>query len=150
MSGSEENPVPRRVVTVKRDGRASVLRDEAVATPFRWGSVVWPLEPEDPDRTALHPGEVSWRMYTLPSDEELDAYIAQRYGGHGGAGMHATPTTDYILVLEGRVALVLDDETVELGPGDLVVQQGTAHAWRVREGPVRLSVLMVGIDRKHQ
>jgi quercetin dioxygenase-like cupin family protein len=143
--------VRKRVVTVVSDGRSVVLRSDAEATPFRWGSVVWPLHPEDPDRTSLRPGEVSWRMYTLPSDQELDAYIAERYHAEGGgrAGMHATPTIDYIQVLEGRVSLVLDEDTVELEPGDLVVQQGTAHAWRVREGPVRLSVLMIGVDRTH-
>jgi quercetin dioxygenase-like cupin family protein len=93
---------------------------------------------------------VNWRQYTLPGDEELDGYIAHTYGdgGERRAGMHATPTTDFVLVLEGRVALVLDEETIELGPGDTVVQQATAHAWRVLEGPVRLSVLMIGLPHE--
>ena len=34
-------------------------------------------------------------------------------------------------VLCGRVVLELDDgASVELGPGDTVVQNGTRHAWR--------------------
>ncbi len=96
----------------------------------------------------LSPGEVSWRVYTLPSGEQLDAYIAERYGDRAEqrAGFHATPTIDFVQVLEGRVALVLDEATIELGPGDLVVQQATAHAWRTLEGPVRLSVLMLGVE----
>jgi mannose-6-phosphate isomerase-like protein (cupin superfamily) len=45
-------------------------------------------------------------------------------------GMH-TVTIDFEYVLSGRVVLELDDgATVELGPGDTVVQNGTRHAWR--------------------
>ena len=138
--------VTQRIVTVNRDGRSAVLDGGAEPTPFRWGTVVWPLGPDDPNRTSLSPGEVSWRQYTLPSTEELDAYIAERYGDRdGGDGMHSTPTIDFVQVLEGRVALVLDETTIELGPGDCVIQQATAHAWRVIEGPVRLSTLMIGV-----
>jgi mannose-6-phosphate isomerase-like protein (cupin superfamily) len=139
--------VPKRIVTsIGEDGRSRVLRSAGDPVPFTWGEVAWPARPDDPNRTALAPGEVSWRLYTLPSSEELDAYVAKAYGhaGDGRAGMHTTPTIDFVYVLEGRVALVLDEETVELGPGDCVVQQATAHAWRVLEGPVRLSTLMIG------
>jgi mannose-6-phosphate isomerase-like protein (cupin superfamily) len=149
MSEPMETPAaPQRIVTVNRDGRSAVLETGDGLTPFRWGSVVWPLRPEDPNRTALAPGEVSWRLYTLPSSEELDAYVAERYGEHGDAraGMHTTQTIDFVQVLEGRVALVLDEGTVELGPGDCVVQQATPHAWRVLQAPVRLNTLMIGVE----
>ncbi|MFJ9567000.1 cupin domain-containing protein [Streptomyces fuscichromogenes] len=46
-------------------------------------------------------------------------------------GMHTTPTVDYGVVLSGEIVLDLDDgETAVLEPGDLVVQNGTRHAWR--------------------
>lgn len=46
-------------------------------------------------------------------------------------GMHTTATIDYEFVVSGRVVLELDDgATVELSPGDTVVQNGTRHAWR--------------------
>jgi quercetin dioxygenase-like cupin family protein len=145
--------MPRRVVTVNDpEGRSEVLRSETDGTPFRWGSIVWPLDPRQPDSTQLEPGEISWRQYTLPSEEELNAYVTETYGADAqrGTGMHTTPTIDFVQVLEGRVALVLDHETIELGPGDCVIQQSTAHAWRVLEAPVRLSTLMIGVspDRK--
>jgi hypothetical protein len=137
----------RRIVTVVRAGRSGVLGDASEPTPFRWGEIAWPLNPDDPERTALSPGEVSWRFYTLTDDAELGAYVAERYGDVAGraAGMHATATIDLVHVLEGRVALVLDDDTVELVPGDLVVQQAAAHAWRLVQSPVRLSVVMIGV-----
>jgi quercetin dioxygenase-like cupin family protein len=47
--------------------------------------------------------------------------------------MHRTESIDYGIVLEGAIVLSLDDgsETL-LGPGDVVVQRGTDHAWENR------------------
>jgi len=46
--------------------------------------------------------------------------------------MHRTETLDYGIVLAGRIWLVLDEDEVELTPGDVVVQRGTNHAWSNR------------------
>ena len=61
-------------------------------------------------------------------------------------GMHRTPTLDYVTVLRGTLTLELDDgETVELRPGDTVVQQGARHAWRNRtDKPATISVVLLG------
>jgi quercetin dioxygenase-like cupin family protein len=42
---------------------------------------------------------------------------------------HRTPTLDYAIVLEGEIDMLLDDSEVHLAAGDIVVQQGTNHAW---------------------
>ena len=44
--------------------------------------------------------------------------------------MHRTRTVDYIILLQGDVTLVLDQDEVRLKPFDVVVQRGTNHAWR--------------------
>ncbi|MDX1484017.1 MAG: cupin domain-containing protein [Alphaproteobacteria bacterium] len=43
---------------------------------------------------------------------------------------HRTDTLDYVLVIKGRLQMKLDNDETELGPGDMVVMRGTAHAWR--------------------
>jgi len=95
--------VKRVVAVTGEDGRSRVLETPA-PVPFRWGEIVWPVAPDDPGRTELAPGEVSWRLYTLPSSEELDAYVRERYGDDPRAGMHRTPTTDFVYVIDGRVS----------------------------------------------
>jgi mannose-6-phosphate isomerase-like protein (cupin superfamily) len=50
--------------------------------------------------------------------------------------MHRTETVDYGIVLEGEVWLVVDEGEVRLGPGDVVVQRGTNHAWSNRTDSV--------------
>ena len=44
-------------------------------------------------------------------------------------GMHLTHTIDFIVIIEGKVRLILDEDERLLGPGDVVVQRGTNHAW---------------------
>jgi hypothetical protein len=63
--------------------------------------------------------------------------------------MHRTPTTDYIVLLAGEAALLLDEgEPIALRPLDAVVQQATNHTWINigREDAVFLAV-MVGTER---
>ena len=50
--------------------------------------------------------------------------------------MHRTESIDYGVVLEGQLVLLLDDEEVELNPGDVVVQRGTIHAWTNRSDDI--------------
>jgi hypothetical protein len=61
-------------------------------------------------------------------------------------GMHVTPTVDYVVVLDGKIWLELDDgQLVSLRQGDTVVQNGTRHAWRnLGTQAATLAVVMVG------
>lgn len=46
-------------------------------------------------------------------------------------GMHTTDSIDYVMVVSGELTLELDDgERTVLRTGDVVVQNGTRHAWR--------------------
>ncbi|HJP76333.1 MAG TPA: cupin domain-containing protein [Pseudonocardiaceae bacterium] len=67
----------------------------------------------------------------------------------GAPGTHRTDSIDYVLVVSGEVTLELDDgaRTV-LRAGDVVVQNGTRHAWR-NQGtePCTIVGVAVGADR---
>lgn len=60
-------------------------------------------------------------------------------------GMHRTPTIDYLVLLQGRVTMLLDESEVDLEPFDLVIQRGTNHAW-VNRGKEPALILAVNID----
>jgi len=49
--------------------------------------------------------------------------------------MHRSRTLDYAVVLSGEIDMQLDDETVHLKAGDVLVQRGTIHNW-VNNGTV--------------
>ena len=42
---------------------------------------------------------------------------------------HRTRSVDYAFVLEGEIDMLLDDSEVHMKAGDIMVQQGTNHAW---------------------
>ena len=153
----------RRVVTGTDDaGRSCVVSDGAAsATPGfaeLWvGSARDPLEPapasrEPWSRVEPPPGATSWRIFDLPPDEVVAAYLASRELPEVEAsGFHRTDTLDYVLILDGELTLELDHGSVELRSGDCVVQRGTRHAWRNRSGrPVRMAVVMVSLAEADQ
>jgi len=59
--------------------------------------------------------------------------------------MHRTDTVDYAVVLQGSIIMLLDNEDVELSAGDVVIQNGTSHAWANR-GQVPCLVAFVLVD----
>ena len=59
--------------------------------------------------------------------------------------IHRTRSVDYVVVLEGEIDLLLDDRDVHLGAGDVVVQQGTNHAW-INRGAATCRLAMVFVD----
>ena len=48
--------------------------------------------------------------------------------------MHRTETIDYGIVVEGEIALILDEGETTVRAGDIVVQRGTNHGWANRSG----------------
>lgn len=61
--------------------------------------------------------------------------------------MHRTETLDYAIVLAGEIDMVMDDSTVTLKTGDVVIQRGTNHSW-VNRGTRPARIAFVLIDAK--
>ena len=45
--------------------------------------------------------------------------------------MHRSDTLDHVFVISGKMELVLEDGSTVVGPGECVIQRGTAHSWHV-------------------
>lgn len=89
--------------------------------------------------------------------DELERRVARGFASIGAAHcrpdtsrsphMHQTRTVDYIIVLEGAVTLLLDEDEVELEPHDVVIQRGTNHAWINRgTAPALLAAILVDAE----
>lgn len=58
--------------------------------------------------------------------------------------MHRTETIDYVIVLSGEIEMDMDDSTVTLKAGDILIQRGTNHAWANRSSaPAKIAVVLV-------
>lgn len=58
---------------------------------------------------------------------------------------HRTRSLDYAIVLTGEIDMQLDDSQVHLKAGDILVQQGTNHAW-INTGTQICRIAFVLID----
>jgi mannose-6-phosphate isomerase-like protein (cupin superfamily) len=69
----------------------------------------------------------------------------QGYARH--ANTHRTRTIDYAIVLEGEIDMLLDDSEVHVKAGDVLVQQGTDHAWVNNSGkPCRIAFILIDAE----
>lgn len=143
----------RRVVTGVVDGRSRVVIDGPA--PHTWCDEIWMATPDEPlgrdpgdapRPVQPGPGATFFRAVSLSPDAVMrEALLQHAPEGIDPDGFHRTDTIDYVFVLDGPVELELDDGSVQLQPGDCVVQRETNHAWRNRnDHPVRLLVVMVG------
>jgi mannose-6-phosphate isomerase-like protein (cupin superfamily) len=117
-----------------------------------------------PVRLCPADGEIKVRWFTImpagatPADPEvLEQVVASGFAELGATAarpdtrrhpaMHLTQTFDVITIVQGQVRLLLDDGEELLGPGDVVVQRGTNHAW-VCEGsePALMVAVLVSRD----
>ena len=94
-----------------------------------------------------------------PDVDRLDASQRQREIGHDAPKrglaprhpfMHRTRSLDYVIILSGEIDMLLDDSEVHLKAGDVLIQQGTNHAWvnRGTEDALLMAVL-VDADNDH-
>jgi mannose-6-phosphate isomerase-like protein (cupin superfamily) len=66
----------------------------------------------------------------------------QGYARHENT--HRTRTIDYAIILEGEIDMLLDDTEVHVKAGDVLVQQGTNHAWVNNSGkPCRIAFILI-------
>ncbi len=143
-----------RAVVVMDGPAANVLHRPSrpgVALTDLWATSGTPAARTDGDPVdrpvVLHPppGGTVFRIIQFDPEDPGDlahADGATAFAAMGAAGtvvagarhpyMHRTETVDYAMVLQGSITMLLDDEDVELSAGDVVIQNGTSHAWTNR------------------
>jgi hypothetical protein len=144
--------------TIVRPNRANVSR-------LLWVTDETPADISGPkDRAAVstgitppHNGSI-FRIVDIPpvtaEAEKLDPnYLQSTLGDHAPKRglpprhpfMHRTRTVDYAIVMHGEIDMLLDDTEIHLKAGDVLVQQGTNHAW-VNRGTETCRIAFVLID----
>jgi mannose-6-phosphate isomerase-like protein (cupin superfamily) len=135
----------RRVVTGHdADGRAVVKIDEigknlASSRPGATAAVVWTTEGFPVDNTGEEDAGLRRTGTTLDNGTvfrilELAPGVTPRN--------HRTDSIDYAVVMSGEVDMELDDTSVHLKAGDVLVQRGTIHNW-VNRGTVPCVIAFV-------
>ena len=113
-----------------------------VLHPPRGGTVfrLVQFDPEDPEALAGADGAAAFAA--MGAAGAIVASARHPY-------MHRTDTVDYAVVLEGSITMLLDDEDVELSAGDVVIQNGTSHAWANRgQAPCLMAFVLIDAGRR--
>ena len=99
-------------------------------------------------------GETSFKIVSVPRREGVAPQGSppsglEEFFDRDDPEMHTTDTIDYVIILGGAADLELDDGATErVETGDVVVQRGTRHAWRVTsEEPRILGAVLIGGQR---
>ena len=61
--------------------------------------------------------------------------------------MHRTRTIDYAIIMSGEIDMMLDNQTIHVKAGDVVIQQATNHAW-INRGKEPCRIIFVLMDSK--
>lgn len=137
---------------VLSDGTADVAEVGSMDLELLWRGDSAPIVPNDgksgTEVSFPPPGGVWVITWTIPpgGTGEDPEDIVQSTGER--PGFHSTDSVDVNIVLSGSVVLELDDGEVELQAGDLVVVNGSRHAWQNRSAEtVRVLSAIVGAAR---
>lgn len=140
----------RRVVTGHHaNGKARVLIDEQVKNTFshRPGatfSVIW----SNDTLPANNDGNDDPSMKEIPTAIEGGAvFRVVKFDPGVSPRNHRTDSVDYAVVMSGEIDMVLDDETVTLRAGDVLVQRGTVHNW-INKGTVPCVIAFTLVSAK--
>lgn len=140
----------RRVVTGHdQNGKAIATIDEAVKNvmsgrPGASASVVWTTEgfPVSNDGNA----DSSGRKVGTTLDNGTVFRVVEFSPGVERR-MHRTDSIDYAVIMSGEIDMELDDSTVHLKAGDVLVQRGTIHNW-VNRGTAPCTIAFILIAAK--
>ncbi len=153
MSNAELKVPPlRRVITGHdRNRKARVIRDDAapnVSTrPNAASTTIWCSEKVPvglPREAGPDLGAHPIASGAPPNGTRL--MVMDLFPGCRGA-MHRTDTLDYVIVLAGEVEMLMDDSSVVLHAGDILVQQGTIHAWtNPTQNHARMAIVLVDAE----
>ena len=137
----------RRVVTGHRAGRAAILYDgpapnaklrpSGLVSTLLWTTEESPAAIEVGDRGNLDIG--------IPPTRDGSIFRVVDFPAGAKGEMHRTRSVDYGIVIEGEIDMLLPEGEVHLHAGDVLVQQGTDHAWENRgRANCRIAFILIG------
>lgn len=154
--------IPRLIVTGENSGKSIIARDTIANSVFEhfagliisdiWATNTMPVNIKNDlviENTAFPNTPVNgtyFRYVQIPPDSELG--IKEEIGKPHPL-MHKTDTLDYIVILEGEIYLVMDEEETLIKAGDIIIQRGTNHAWSNRSNKrcLQLAILIDAGER---
>ena len=138
ITGHDRN----KVAKVIREGEATNTKKPrpGVCSTLMWSTDSMPADIAVGDDVE----DLGARILGTAPPENGTRFIVMEFAPGIASEMHRTETIDYIAVLDGEIDMDMDDSTVKLRAGDVMVQRGTNHAWVNRSAaPARLAIVLL-------
>lgn len=149
-SASPFSPIRRIVVANNTSGKSVVISDdEATNYSFpgaRKSTLIWATK-EVPADFSDYEDSGNWELNVPPPLGGTIFRLIESAPGATYPALHRTDTIDYVVCVRGQITMDLDDSTVVMKAGDVMVQLGTNHGWRNETNEPAL-VAFVLIDGK--
>jgi hypothetical protein len=81
-------------------------------------------------------------IHSLEVPAGLVRWAVTRWGPGYESKMHFTESIDLDCLIEGDLELVLEDASIHLEPGDVVIVPGLKHFWRTKNGATMLYTMI--------
>ena len=147
-TGAPPNPPIRRLVTAHDAAGKPIVQFDGPATNHKWSgrgtvaTLIWATEGCPLDNwTGLDQGE---RVLGHQPPFEGTRFSVNDYPPGTLGQMHVTETLDFAIILKGSIRMDLDDSTVRLKAGDILIQQANNHSW-IADGdePCRIAFVLM-------
>jgi quercetin dioxygenase-like cupin family protein len=142
----------RRIITGHdADGKAIVLIDgepanKRTSPAGNTSTLMWCTDAMPADIAVGESAEdMGARILGTPPPPNGTRFTVNEFIPGAKATMHRTESIDYVIIISGTIDMDLDDSTVTMKAGDIMVQRGTNHAW-VNRGTESAFVAFVLID----
>ena len=132
----------KNVAKIIREGPATNTKTprEGVASTLIWCTDAMPADIAIGENVE----DMDARILGTPPPENGSRFIVMEFAPGIASEMHRTETIDYIIVLAGEIDMDMDETSVKLRAGDIMVQRGTNHAWINRgKEPARLAIVLL-------
>jgi quercetin dioxygenase-like cupin family protein len=153
MSAQKLPPIRRVITGHGRNNIAEVIID-GPATNAKQGAsgatstLIWSTDSTPADIAVGEDIEdLGARIIGTPPPENGSRFAVIEFPPGNPGRMHRTETIDYVVVICGELDMDMDQSTVRLKAGDVLVQRGTNHAW-VNRGPEVARAAFVLLDAK--
>ena len=151
MSQRPDYPFIRRVITGHDAANTAKVLIDAPATNEKYpdagmiSTLIWATDQMPADiAIGESPEDMGNRILGSAPPVNGTRFCVIDFPPGNKAVTHRTETLDYVIVLEGEIEMDMDDSTVTLKAGEILVQRGTNHTWMNRSNArARIAVVLV-------
>ena len=154
MTTISDPPQIRRIVTGHGEDRvARVIEDNFASNAKQAGNgavstLIWSTDRTPADiRIGADFEDMGARIVGTQPPPSGSRFAVIEFPPGAPTAMHRTESIDYVICISGEIDMDMDDSTVTMRAGDVMVQRGTNHSWVNRSSePARLAFVLIDAE----